>query len=166
MELAVNRPSGPMAPTGTVSWELSMSVAALRVDVLAVIAAGGAIGAEARFGVGLLLPHPVGAWPWSTLLVNLSGCVLIGVLMVVITELTEAHRLVRPFLGVGVLGGYTTFSTATVETLALLAAGRPAAAIGYVVVTPALAVLGCGGGVIAARLLAGRSARRPTEPTP
>lgn len=143
-----------------------MSVAALRADVLAVIAAGGAIGAEARFGVGRLLPHPDGAWPWSTLLVNVSGCVLIGVLMVVITELTEAHRLVRPFLGVGVLGGYTTFSTATVETLAQLVAGHPAAAAGYVVVTPVLAVLGCGCGVIAARLLAGRSAGRPAEPAP
>jgi CrcB protein len=143
-----------------------MSAAALRVDVLAVIAAGGAIGAEARFGFGLLLPHAAGAWPWSTLLVNFSGCVLIGVLMVVITELKEAHRLVRPFLGVGVLGGYTTFSTATVETLALLAAGRPAVAAGYVVATPALAVLGCGCGVVAARLLAGRPGRRPAGPTP
>jgi CrcB protein len=138
-------------------------VAGLRPDVLAVIAAGGVLGAEARYGIGALLPHDGDAWPWSTLLINLSGCVLIGVLMVVITELLYAHRLVRPFLGVGLLGGYTTFSTATVEALTLMTAGRPGAAIGYLVATPTLAVLGCGAGVVAARLLAGRSPRRPAE---
>jgi fluoride exporter len=130
-----------------------------RADVLAVIAAGGALGAEARYGLGVLFPHAGDSWPWSTLLVNVSGCVLIGMLMVVITELTDAHRLVRPFLGVGVLGGYTTFSTATVETLTLLSAGRPGAAIGYVVATPTLAVLACAIGVVTTR----RLARRPEE---
>ena len=130
-------------------------------DVLAVIAAGGVLGAEARYAVGVLLPHSRDAWPWSTLLVNLSGCVLIGALMVVIIELAYGHRLLRPFLGVGVLGGYTTFSTATVETLSLMSAGRPGAAVGYVVATPVLSVLGCGAGVVTTRLLAGRSPRRP-----
>ncbi|QYN40800.1 CrcB family protein [Pseudonocardia sp. DSM 110487] len=129
--------------------------------MLAVIAAGGVLGAEARYGVGALIPHTPDAWPWSTLLVNLSGCVLIGVLMVVIIELMYGHRLLRPFLGVGVLGGYTTFSTATVEVLSLMTAGRPGAAFGYVIATPVLSVLGCGIGVVAARLLAGRSPRRP-----
>jgi CrcB protein len=137
----------------------------LRADTLATIAAGGVLGAEARYGVGVLLPHADGAWPWSTLLVNLSGCVLIGMLMVVITELRDAHRLVRPFLGVGVLGGYTTFSTATVETLTLLSAGRPGAAIGYMTATPLLAVLGCACGVVTTRLLARRSPGPPAEAT-
>jgi CrcB protein len=127
------------------------------------IAVGGVLGAEARYAVGVLLPHTRDAWPWSTLLINVSGCVLIGVLMVVITELLYGHRLVRPFLGVGLLGGYTTFSTATVEALTLISAGRPGTAIGYLVATPALAVLGCGAGVVTARLLAGRSPRRPAE---
>jgi CrcB protein len=124
------------------------------MDVLAVVAAGGVLGAEARYVIGALLPHAEGEWPWSTLLINVSGCVLIGVLMVVITELRDAHRLVRPFLGVGVLGGYTTFSTATVEALTLLSAGRPGTAIGYLVASPALAVLACAGGVVGTRLLA------------
>lgn len=132
-----------------------------RAEVLAVIAAGGVLGAEARYAAGVLLPHGPGAWPWSTLLVNLSGCVLIGALMVVITEVAYGHRLLRPFLGVGVLGGYTTFSTATVETLTLVTAGRPAAAIAYTVATPALAVAGCATGVVTARLAAGRPYRRP-----
>jgi protein CrcB len=90
--------------------------------------------------------------------VNISGCLLIGVLMVVITELVTPHRLVRPFLGVGVLGGYTTFSTATVDALTLVDASRPGAALGYLVATPTLALLGCAAAVIAARLLAGLTA--------
>src|SRR5690606_21672188 len=93
---------------------------------------------------------------WATLVANVSGCLLIGVLMVVVTELVTPHRLLRPFLGVGVLGSYTTFSTATVETLTLLHASGPLAALGYAVVTPVLAVLACGGGVVGTRLVAGR----------
>jgi fluoride exporter len=130
-------------------------------DVLGAIAVGGVLGAEARYGFGLLLPHSAGAWPWSILLVNLSGCFLIGILMVVITELVPAHRLVRPFLGVGVLGGYTTFSTATVDTLTLLDAGRPLAALGYTLATCVLAVAVCALGIVATRLLAGRSPGPP-----
>ena len=49
-----------------------------------------------------------------------------GVLMVTITELTSSHRLVRPLVGLGVLGGYTTFSTYSVEIHQMLAVGRPA----------------------------------------
>jgi CrcB protein len=131
------------------------------LDVLGAIAAGGVLGAEARYGLGLLLPHGAAGWPWATLLVNVSGCLLIGVLMVVITELVVPHRLIRPFLGVGVLGGYTTFSTATVDTLILIDAGRPLTALSYTVATPVLALVACGIGVVLTRLLTGRSARVP-----
>ena len=103
--------------------------------VLATIAVGGIIGAEARYGMSVWLPHRVGQWPVATWLVNTSGCFLIGVLMVVITELTSPHRLVRPFLGVGILGGYTTFSTAMVHVQQLALAGRGGLALGYLAVT-------------------------------
>jgi fluoride exporter len=109
--------------------------------VLAAIAAGGVLGAEARYGMSLLLPHSGWQWPWGTWLVNVSGCFLIGVLMVVVTWLTAPHRLVRPFLGIGVLGGYTTFSTAMVDVQQLALAGRAGAALGYLLATLAAAVL-------------------------
>jgi fluoride exporter len=102
--------------------------------VLAVIALGGVLGAEARYGMSVWLPHQPAQLPVATLLVNASGCFLIGVLMVV-TELTAPHRLVRPLLGVGVLGGYTTFSTATVEVQQLVESGRAGPALGYLLVT-------------------------------
>ncbi|MFI5614028.1 fluoride efflux transporter CrcB [Amycolatopsis sp. NPDC051903] len=103
--------------------------------VLAVIALGGAIGALARYGLAVLLPTQPGHFPVATFLTNVSGCFLIGILMVVVTEAWTAHRLVRPFLGIGILGGYTTFSTYSVEIRGLLGSGEAGVALGYLVVT-------------------------------
>jgi CrcB protein len=132
--------------------------------VLAAIAAGGVLGAEARYGVSLLRPHEPGQWPMATWLVNVSGCFLIGVLMFAITELTSPHRLVRPFLGVGVLGGYTTFSTAMVDVQQLALAGRGGAALGYLLATVVAAVAAAYAGVALTRASAalwrGSRARR------
>jgi CrcB protein len=114
---------------------------------------GGVIGAEARYGLGLALPHDGAGWPWSTLLVNTSGCVLIGALMVLLTERGPVHPLLRPLLGIGVLGGYTTFSTYAVDVLSMVGAGRGAAALGYLLVTPVLAVLGVTAGTVLTRRL-------------
>jgi CrcB protein len=133
------------------------------VKVLAAVAAGGVLGAEGRFAVGALLVHAPGEWPWATLLVNASGCLLIGVLMVLLTELGGAHPLVRPFLGVGVLGGYTTFSTYAVEVLQLHDAGRAAEALAYLAVTPLVAVAACAAGTEVTRLLWRRFPRERTS---
>ncbi|MCE0764389.1 fluoride efflux transporter CrcB [Pseudonocardia kujensis] len=122
--------------------------------LVAAVAVGGVVGAEARYGLGLALPHSPSQWPWATLLINTSGCFLIGVLTVVITELVDAHPLTRPLLGVGFLGGYTTFSTYTVDVITLANNGRWAPAIGYLVATPVLAVLAATGGVAATRATA------------
>ena len=119
--------------------------------VLAAIAAGGVLGAEARYGLGVLLPHVPGQWPWATWLINVTGCFLIGILMVIITEVTSPHRLVRPFLGVGVLGGYTTFSTAMVDVQQMALAGNGGAALGYLLATLLAAVAAAFGGVALAR---------------
>ena len=130
--------------------------------VLMVIAAGGMAGAAARYAVSLGVPTAADGLPWSTLVVNVSGCLLIGVLMVLIVETHQAHRLVRPFLGVGVLGGYTTFSTYSVETQLLIAAGRPGVALVYLVGTALVALAAVQLGVVLTRALAlsGRTTRR------
>ena len=72
-----------------------------------------------------------GAFPWSTFLINVVGCFLIGVLMVIVIHAIPAQTLVRPFVGVGVLGGFTTFSTYAVETVRLLDAGSAAIGVAY-----------------------------------
>jgi CrcB protein len=124
-----------------------------RYRVLAAIAVGGVLGAEARYGLGVLLPHRAGEWPWATVLTNVSGCLLIGVLMVVITERIRPHPLVRPLLGVGVLGGYTTFSTYAVDVVTAVHAGRAGLALLSAVATPLLALLAVSVGAVATRRL-------------
>jgi fluoride exporter len=112
----------------------------------------------------VLISHRPGQWPMATWLINVSGCFLIGILMFSITELTSPHRLVRPFLGVGVLGGYTTFSTAMVDVQQMALAGREGAALGYLLATLVAAVAAAFAGVTLTRASAtmwlGRRARR------
>ncbi|MFF3954128.1 fluoride efflux transporter CrcB [Streptomyces sp. NPDC001890] len=104
-------------------------------SVVAVVALGGAIGASARYGAALIWPTAPGGFPWTTLVVNAVGCAVIGVFMVVISEAWTAHRLVRPFFGTGVLGGFTTFSTYAVDIQRLLDGGRLRAGLGYLGLT-------------------------------
>jgi CrcB protein len=106
--------------------------------VLGAIAAGGVLGAEAR--AGLVAALPARGFPVATLLVNATGCLLIGVLMVVVAEAGRGGPLARPFLGVGVLGGYTTFSGYAVDAQRLLADGRVGTAAAALAATPALAL--------------------------
>ncbi|MDQ4092557.1 MAG: fluoride efflux transporter CrcB [Actinomycetota bacterium] len=106
-----------------------------QAPVLAVVALGGALGASARYGVSVWLPSPAGTFPWSTFTINVSGCLLIGVLMVLISEVWSAHRLLRPLLDPGVLGGYTTFSTYTVDAPVLFDGGHTGFGLIYLGVT-------------------------------
>src|SRR5439155_22545212 len=75
-----------------------------------------------------------------------------GVLMVLITEVWAAHRLLRPFLGVGVLGGYTTFSTYSVDIQQLVAAGAARAALAYLAGTLVAALAARYAGIALTRL--------------
>ncbi|MGD6756662.1 fluoride efflux transporter CrcB [Streptomyces sp. BH105] len=103
--------------------------------VIAAVSLGGAVGASARYGATLLWPTATGAFPWTTLVVNAIGCAVIGVFMVVISDVWAAHRLVRPFFGTGVLGGFTTFSTYAVDIRNLIDEGHPRTALGYLALT-------------------------------
>ncbi|MFE7038232.1 fluoride efflux transporter CrcB [Streptomyces atratus] len=104
-------------------------------SVVAVVALGGALGACARYGATLIWPTAPGGFPWTTLIVNVVGCAVIGVFMVLISEVWTAHRLVRPFFGTGVLGGFTTFSTYAVDIERLVDAGRARTGLAYLGLT-------------------------------
>jgi CrcB protein len=125
--------------------------------ILGTISAGGVLGALARYGVSEAFGSV-----WATFAINVSGCLLIGVLMVLITERPATHRLVRPFLGVGVLGGYTTFSTYIVDTQRMVGNGDPRTALLYLAVTPLAALVAVYVGVRSTR----RATRRPTPDKP
>ncbi|MEU9620925.1 MULTISPECIES: fluoride efflux transporter CrcB [unclassified Streptomyces] len=103
--------------------------------VVASVALGGALGAAARYGASLLWPTAADAFPWTTLTVNAIGCAVIGVFMVVITDVWAAHRLVRPFFGTGVLGGFTTFSTYATDVQRLVDGGEARIGLSYLALT-------------------------------
>ncbi|WP_025617254.1 fluoride efflux transporter FluC [Salinispora cortesiana] len=109
--------------------------------VLAAVSAGGVLGALARAGLSAALPHDPTGFPWPTFAVNLSGCLLIGVLMAVLAKRANPPVLARPFLGVGVLGGYTTFATHAVEARQLASDGAATTALAYLAATLAGALL-------------------------
>lgn len=121
--------------------------------VLAVVAVGGALGSLGRYAVGLGLPHRVGEFPWGTMVVNLSGAFAIGLLVAYLMDRPGSHPLARPFLGVGVLGGWTTYSAFAVDLLQFADAGRITALLAYAVGTLLLGTLAVGAGTAAGRAL-------------
>lgn len=125
---------------------------------IAAIAVGGAIGALGRYGLEEAWPSPAGQFPWAVFVINVSGCFLMGILMVFITEIRTVHPLVRPFLGVGVLGGYTTFSTYAGDIQQLVAAGDARTALAYLAATVFAALAAVYAGIALTRL-AGRRFR-------
>jgi fluoride exporter len=100
--------------------------------VVAVVALGGGLGSVARYGLSRLITAAPDGFPLATLVTNLVGALLLGILVVAVTEVWQPHRLVRPALGTGVLGGFTTFSTFAVDARGLsvgVAAGYVAATL-------------------------------------
>jgi CrcB protein len=97
------------------------------------VAIGGALGASARYGVDRLIEQRSSAvFPWSTFAINVSGCFAIGVLTAVLVERQHLPAWVRVGLVVGVVGGYTTFSTFAQEALELGEVHHVAIAFAYV----------------------------------
>ena len=121
----------------------------------AVVGGGGAVGALARAGLAELWPHRPDEWPWATLVTNATGSALLGVLLVVLAARYPRDRYARPLLGTGVLGGYTTFSTFSVDAAQLIRFDRPGVALGYVVATVVAILLGALLGLVLARRFLG-----------
>ncbi len=121
------------------------------------VALGSALGGVARYGVASVFPLLPGRWPIATMLVNLAGSLLIGVLSVALGVRGGGPDTVRLFWLTGVLGGFTTYSAFALETTVLVGSGAHLRASGYVLVT----VLGCLAAALAGRaigaLLAGET---------
>ena len=108
--------------------------------LLGAVSIGGVLGSEARYGLTLAFPDAPGGVPWTTFAVNVFGSLAIGALMVAVRRWGGRRPWLRPFAGVGVLGGFTTFSAYTVGVERLLDGGRVVPAVGYLVITPVTAV--------------------------
>lgn len=115
-----------------------------------IVAAGGALGAVARYGVGRILP--AANWPWGTLTVNLVGGLLMGLLTGWLAFRGGAHgENIRLFAAVGVLGGFTTFSAFSLETALMIERRQFAMAGGYAAASVLLSVAALFLGLMLAR---------------
>lgn len=127
----------------------------IEVRAVLAVALGAALGGAARYVIGVVFLQRFGpAFPWGTLFINATGSFLIGI----VAELTLARAvmatpLLRIFLATGVLGGYTTFSAFSLDTLTLIADGALAPAAAYAGVSVMLSVAATYAGQICARVL-------------
>ncbi len=119
---------------------------------LALVAAGGATGSALRYGIGRLMgPTADASFPWHTFLINATGSFAIGLLLVAAARLGWPGWW-RPLLAVGLLGGYTTFSTFALESVELMLRGSYGMAAAY-----SLGSLAVGLAAAAAGIFLGRS---------
>jgi len=115
-----------------------------------IVAAGGALGAMARYGLGRLLP--AAGWPWGTLAVNVIGGLAMGLLTGWLAFRGGAQaESIRLFAAVGVLGGFTTFSAFSLETALMIERRDFAMAGGYIAASVVLSIAALFLGLMLAR---------------
>lgn len=116
------------------------------------VALGGAMGAVCRYATGLAAVRLLGkGYPWGTLIVNVAGSFLMGVLVVVLLQLS-GNRF-APLLVTGFLGGFTTFSAFSLDAVTLYERGQVGLAAGYVTVSVVLSIAALFAGLALARSL-------------
>ncbi|TCM70891.1 CrcB protein [Acinetobacter calcoaceticus] len=106
------------------------------------VACGGAIGASLRYALSLYLVKPQNLFPWPTWWINISGCVLAGIFFACTERYPILQQQTRLFFMVGILGGYTTFSSFGLETFVLLKQGHLMIALAYVISSVIVGVVG------------------------
>lgn len=124
----------------------------LRPGTLLAVAAGGALGTATRDGLTTWFPWSTGSFPWTTFVINVSGSFVLGLLLTFVLERWPPTRYVRPFAAIGVLGGYTTFSTFSVEADLLFRDGHVTLGLTYV-----LGSLAAGAAAVYVGIVAGRA---------
>lgn len=124
------------------------------LPVVVAVALGGALGALARYGLDRVIERrSFAVFPWSTFTINASGCLLIGVVIAALVDRHHTPQWLRLGLAMGVLGGYTTFSTFAQETLDLLEEGNVGIALAYAAGSVAVGVAAVFVGMLIGRAL-------------
>ncbi len=127
-----------------------------RPAALGAMALGGALGTVARYGVSQVVHAAPGSFPWPTFWTNLSGSFALGLILGVVLQRFPPRRYLRPFVAVGFIGAYTTYSTFAVETVLLARDGHALLALGYAAVSLVAGLLTAWSGIWSARLLGAR----------
>lgn len=137
----------------------------LRWDVILVVFAGGCLGGWARYGITSTWPARSGSFPWSTFEVNIAGAFVLALVIVTATDIAPS-RYLRPLIGTGFCGAFTTFSSIVVTTDQLFAHEHPSTAIAYLSASIAGGLLAATVGLVAARAVAARRHRAREERMP
>lgn len=117
------------------------------------IGIGGFLGANARYWLGSVFGRWFGTdFPWATGIVNVTGAVAIGIIATMFTDRAVESESLRLFLIVGILGGYTTFSSYAYEAVAMMREDRWMAAMAYLIGSNVIGIVACVAGVMIARI--------------
>jgi len=116
---------------------------------------GGALGAMARYGIGTAVPAPANGFPLATALINIAGSLAMGVLIGVLAKTTPQYQNeIRLFVAVGIFGGFTTFSSFSLDAITLIERGDFLLATAYILGSVVLSLAGLYVGLQATRVLA------------
>ena len=118
------------------------------------VMAGGAVGAALRFQLARALPLSSGGWPWPTFVANLLGGLAMGLLAAWLWQKGDVGEPWRLLIGVGLLGGFTTFSAFSLEMAQMIERGQASLAFGYAVVSVLAALAALFAGLALGRVLA------------
>ena len=121
------------------------------MEVVLVVGLGGAFGAIFRWWVGILMIYLSAPPFWGTLAVNLVGSFLVGLLLIWFQEKLPISDILRTGILVGLLGGFTTYSAFSMETVNMMMAGLYGRASAYVIVTVVVCLMGTWAGVMLGR---------------
>jgi CrcB protein len=123
------------------------------LSTIVAVSLGGLIGANARYLVGIWVgDHWGNAFPWGTLLINVTGSFVLGCFLTLVTERLEGSATTRLFVATGFLGAYTTFSTFAYETASYVRAGELLRALAYVGASLVCGLAAVVAGITAARI--------------
>lgn len=121
---------------------------------LILVMSGGAVGAALRFQLGRMLPVSASGWQWSTFAANVAGGFVMGLLAGWLARMGTGSNDLRLLLGVGLLGGFTTFSAFSLEMAQMAERGQLALAAGYALASVVLALVALFAGMALVRTVA------------
>jgi CrcB protein len=143
-----------IAPAAVRAYDSAFLFERICVGQILAIGIGGALGSIARFAMSTWLYSVLGRnFPYGTFIVNVSGCMAIGFLFVLFMDIFSNNTVLRAGVLIGLLGGYTTFSSFSIETFNLIEQGEPLKALIYALGSMIVGLFGTWVGVLLGRTL-------------